>query len=219
MLYKKTKDKTAGRVSNFFKYVTILGIAFLLVSCIGIESKLTINNDGSGKLQLKYTVSKMVRDLGSEDQKKSGLLPLPINEEDFKQSLNGLDGISLNSYSRKEDPDNIYVTVEIEFDDINKLREVAIFKDQNISLSESNGQFVFKERLLEKPEGKPTKESIEMAEKIFSDYKLVFIYNLPKKITYHNIGKILNDGKTVTYSISIAEALKINNDIFAVIKW
>ncbi len=199
---------------------SLLVFLFLtLSSCIGIKADLTIHPDSSGTLVMTYKVSKMVINIGSEDQKRENILPLPINKEDFTKSFNNISGVTLADYERKEDEENIYITVKINFKNFNDLNNIEVFKDQQFSLTQEGDRFVLKQKLAEKPDTPPDKETLKMADSIFKDYTLEYTYHLPSKIIYHNTGKLLNDGKSLEYTISIPQLLRLKQDVFLTIKW
>ncbi len=197
----------------------VVWISFFLTSCIGIKADLTINKDTSGSLTMTYTVSKIIMDIGSEDQKRENLLPLPINREDFIKTFENIPGITLSDYSRKEDEENIYITAKITFKNFNDLNKIEAFRDQKLSLTHEGNQFILKQKLAEKPDYPPTKEALQMADTVFKNYKLEYIYHFPQKITFHNQGEVLNDGKTLRYTISIPQLLRLKQDIFLIVKW
>ncbi len=66
--------------------VTLL-VVFLLSSCIGIESRIRISNDGSGQLTLKYRVSRLITNLESTE-KNGNVVPLPLSREEFERTVN-----------------------------------------------------------------------------------------------------------------------------------
>ncbi|MBA7532529.1 hypothetical protein ES705_24755 [subsurface metagenome] len=82
-------------------FVTLL-VVFLLSSCIGIESRIKIKNDGSGQLTLKYRVSRLITHLESTET-NGNVVPLPLSREEFERTVKNTDGLELVSYSRKED--------------------------------------------------------------------------------------------------------------------
>ena len=59
--------------------IAVLCVASLfLLSCVGIDSRLTVRDNGSGTLVLTYRVSQLVADLGLSSSDK-GVIPLPLS--------------------------------------------------------------------------------------------------------------------------------------------
>ncbi|HEB10272.1 MAG TPA: hypothetical protein ENI06_03550, partial [Spirochaetales bacterium] len=99
--------------------ITLL-VVFLLSSCIGIESRIRINNDGSGQLTLKYRVSRLIANLESAET-KGNVVPLPLSRKEFERTVNNTDGLELVSYSRKEDKVDIRIEAKVNFNSIEAL--------------------------------------------------------------------------------------------------
>ena len=94
--------------------IVILCIASIFImSCVGIESKVTIKEDGSGALLLSYRVSQLVADLGATTSEK-GIVPLPLARVDFERSLQAAHGkVRLTRFERTENEKDISIRVEL----------------------------------------------------------------------------------------------------------
>ena len=66
------------------KIVALCFTLALLSSCIGVDSRLTVRDNGSGTLQLTYRISQLVADLGVSSTGKSAI-PLPVSRSDFER--------------------------------------------------------------------------------------------------------------------------------------
>ena len=73
------------------KMAALFIAAVLLTSCIGIDSRLSIREDGSGTLALTYRVSQLVADVGLSETGTSAV-PLPLTRADFDHSLEASGG-------------------------------------------------------------------------------------------------------------------------------
>ncbi len=108
--------------------------ALLLSSCIGVESRVTFHNDGSGVLKIEYRIAKSLADLGKEGTSQ---VPLPVDEQELRKALSDAKGVKLIGTSRREDEKDVYITAEVAFDRIESLAEVDAFKDMPMSLEKS----------------------------------------------------------------------------------
>ena len=85
--------------------IIIFTIAFILASCMGAESKIKIQNNGSGKIFFSYRISQMLLEMGNSldetedesldestenpEEEGDSNVPLPITKEDFEESVKG----------------------------------------------------------------------------------------------------------------------------------
>ena len=186
--------------------ITLL-IVFLLSSCIGIESRIRINNDDSGQLTLKYRVSRLIAHLESAET-KGNVVPLPLSREEFERTVNNTDGLELVSYSRKEDKVDIRIEAKVNFNSIEALSAMDNRNENSFSLRSEQGNRVLSQIIYAGSDGEaPTRDSLEMIETFFSGYNLTFIVETPTEIYKHNLGELSADKRSVTYQISIPEIL------------
>ena len=73
------------------KIVPLLIAVVLLVSCVDVESHLSLRGDGSGTLVLAYRISRQLADLGQAAGEPPSV-PLPVQREDFQRALRGVPG-------------------------------------------------------------------------------------------------------------------------------
>ncbi len=180
-------------------------VVFLLSSCIGIESRIKINNDGSGQLTLKYRVSRLITHLESTET-KGNVVPLPLSREEFERTVNNTDGLELVSYSRKKDEVDIHIEAKINFNSIDALSVMDNRNENSFSLRSEQGNRVVSQIIYAGSHGEaPTRDSLEMMETFFSGYNLIFIVETPDEIYKHNLGELSADKRSVTYQISIPE--------------
>jgi len=201
------KEISMKKYNRLKAIVLTLLVVFLLASCIGIESRIKINNDGSGKLTLKYRVSRLITHLESTET-KGNVVPLPLSREEFERTVNNTDGLELVSYSRKEDESDIHIEAKVKFKSIEDLSAMDNRNKNSFSLRSEQGNRVISQVIYAGSDDRaPTRDSLEMVETFFSGYNLTFIVETPTEIYKHNLGELSVDKRSVTYQISIPEML------------
>jgi hypothetical protein len=186
--------------------VTVL-VVFLLSSCIGIESRIRISNDGSGQLTLKYRVSQLITHLESTET-NGNVVPLPLSREEFERTVKNTDGLELVSYSRKKDGVDIHIEAKVNFNSIEALSAMDNRNENSFSLRSEQGNRVISQIIYAGSDGEaPTRDSLEMIGTFFSGYNLTFIVETPTEIYKYNLGELSADKRSVTYQISIPEIL------------
>jgi hypothetical protein len=179
---------------------------FLLAGCLSVKSAITLTENGSGKLRLTYTVSKMMANVGKSDE-DSRFIPLPVNREDFESKVNAVKGLSLTSYKQGEDTENIIVEAEVAFDQVEKLSVLyGRSLGEGLSLKNEGGKRVFSQFIYEGLSGEPDPESLSLIETMFKGYELSFSLVAPSRILSSNLGSVQNN--VVTYTISILDLMK-----------
>ena len=207
-----------SKSSKYFKLIFLLFVILILVSCIGIDTNISFNKDGSGKLSIQYKISKMVVNLGASNE-EALIVPLPVSKDDFKRSIEKTKGLELLNFKQSEDEDNIYITAVIGFNKIENFKEMKGFNSMPATLKKQGDLFLFSQRIATKPEHIPDKDSLKMIDALFKGYKISFTIKAPKEIQSHNMGNLSPDKRTLTYSIPVAELVRIKKDTYLNLSW
>ncbi|MDR2314714.1 MAG: hypothetical protein LBE02_09315 [Spirochaetaceae bacterium] len=92
----------------------IISLAVVLVSCIGLDSEVRINGNGSGSLKLSYRIASSLEDLGALGGNERWL-PIPVGRADMERTAARIEGLTLVSYSsRREGADTLH-SAELSF--------------------------------------------------------------------------------------------------------
>lgn len=124
---------------RYIECAVMLLFVFLFSSCLGIESGIVINNDGSGTIDLVYTVSNDLNSLGEQDGNISQP-PVPISKSDFEKTVSRIEGLSLKSYKSETAETNTLVTVKLDFDNLESLADYFDESGQAADYTETNGR-------------------------------------------------------------------------------
>jgi hypothetical protein len=210
------------------KIMFLLGVAVLLSSCIGIKSEVSFNRDGTGTIIMEYRISKMLTEMGEAD------VPLPVSEEDMKTAVSGNPNLTLKKVSQREDEKDVYISSEIEFKEVSEFTDLESFAQMPMSLEEKGGEFIFRQTISEgesegaspdeSKEGESPPEEMDAASKemmaaFFEGYELAFKVNAPTEITYHSLGELSANRKSVTYSIPLLEMDSLKEETVLEVRW
>ncbi len=202
--------------------LTILGaVVFLLCfcSCIDTETSIEMEEGGGGNITMVYSVSKLVMDLGQLDD-EDPFSPLPLSEEDFLATAAMVPGLEVRSVRVQEDEKNVTVEAQCVFDSVEDLSAfLSPDRENDPSLGEENGEFVFRYTLFSAGEEEISPESMNMIESFFADDEILLVMQTPEEIVSANRGNISNNGRQVSYSVSIPEIFTQNEDIVWEVRW
>jgi hypothetical protein len=217
----------------------ILSIIFFMASCMGAESKIKIQNDGSGNINFSYRISKTLLEMGNSmeeqgdeavdesmdepEEEGNSNVPLPITKEDFEKSVEGIEGLELINVIQTETEQDIIITAELKFDDVEALSEAEAFSEWPITFEKDGDLYVFTQIISEgtgdDPEAAMDEETIGMVESMFEGYEFIFSVEAPSPIKEHTVGELSPDKKTVTYTIPVADMMRVKDQLELVIKW
>jgi len=198
-------------------FIVILTVV-LLSSCIGIESEILLRQDGTGVLTLSYKISQFMKNIDAGREEKQ--LPLPVNEEEFVRTAEGIEGLRLTDIDEREDEENVYIRAELEFDSVDAVNALGRAGQIGISLENQGTTNTFRQVIFAGQEGEEiTEDSLEMIETFFQGYDLVYAITVPSQVKSHSLGDLSADGRTVTYTITVPEILKASQPLVLEVDW
>lgn len=200
--------------------IAVLCVASLfLLSCVGIDSRLTVRDNGSGTLVLTYRVSQLVADLGLSSADKK-VIPLPLSRSDFERSLESSKGkVRLTRFNRSENEKDITISAELSFDSLEALAQVEAFRDQDLKVGADGSVHTFSELIARAPGRPVTDESLRMIDAFFTGYDLTFIVEAPQPIKQNNLGTLSDDRRVLTYTTSIKDLVRTKSDVVLSLGW
>ncbi|GAB4372647.1 MAG: hypothetical protein Kow009_08660 [Spirochaetales bacterium] len=198
---------------------SLLGIFILsLSSCIDLETRIDLAQDGSGTLDLVYIVSSALVQLGSTASPGVSL-PLPVEEQDLRDTVASVPGLTLRSYERTDEPEKRIIKASLAFSSLSDVN--ALFGGNETVISQrQNGNDRVMEILIDpgKPGGLDPKTK-EVAEAFFSNYSLKFHITLPQKVKRTNLEQSVVDGNTVQLTVPIVQVLEQETPLKWEIYW
>lgn len=201
------------------KIVLLCIASIFIMSCVGIDSKVTIKEDGSGTLFLNYRVSQLVADLGTTTSEK-GIVPLPLARVDFERSLQATKGkVRLTRFERTENEKDISIRVELSFDSIDALAQVDAFHDAQLKLSTDAARHTFSQLIAHTPAQPVTEDSLRMIDAFFDGYGLTFVIEAPQPIQEFSLGSLSSDKRILTYTTSIKDIVRTKSDLVLTVGW
>jgi hypothetical protein len=195
----------------------ILAVA-LLSSCIGIDSQITLQNDGSGTLLLNYRISQFMKNLDAG--KSDSLLPLPVSRDDFQRTVDTVPGLKLISLSQRENERDVLIDSRIAFTGIQALNSLGKDGQIELSLSNEGGLHVFRQQIYRGRSLEPiSQESQQMIETFFEGYDLSYRVTAPAVIVRYSLGELSEDKRSVSYKTTVAELLKSGEKQVLEVAW
>ena len=190
-----------------------------ITSCIGTDATITIKNDGSGTIQLSYTISKLIAHLGKLEETDSSV-PLPVGREDFNRTVQRTTGLVLEKYKESEDEENVIVDAEMTFSSVSSLNEFLNGKEEEVIRLEQNaGTSTLVFEIYAARESELTESNAEVLSEMFQGYNLNFTVKTPDIVERHNLGTQSSDGKSVNLQLPVSRLLTENEPVIWEISW
>jgi hypothetical protein len=202
---------------------------------MGAESKIKIKNDGSGSILFSYRISRMLLEMGESmdetgdetledpEEEADSNVPLPITKEDFETSVEGIEGLELVDVTQEETEQDVIITAELKFDDVEALSTAEAFSEWPVTFAKDGNSYIFTQVISEgvddNAENAMDEETISMVESMFQGYEFSFSVEAPSSIKEYSIGELSTDKKTVTYTVPIADMMRIKEKLELIIKW
>jgi len=194
-----------------------LGV-LLLSGCLTLESTISFNDDGSGRLSVVYTVSEELYDYGVFDAESTRRV-LPLSRRDFELSALANDGVELASYDTKRRDGVVIVEAKFNFSTVDGLSGVlslpsdALVSDGGGSDSEGT---LFRQPLFSGFEGAVDSE---MVEEFWNEVRFVHRITAPSRIRSVNMGEISGNGREAVVDVRLVELIRVGGPVVWEVAW
>jgi hypothetical protein len=201
------------------RFIIIPLAVFFLAGCLDLDTEITVEPDGSGVLQLEYRISKMISNLRKTGT-ETGPIPLPVDEEDFRNAAQAVPGLTLEGYSREEDEELITITAAMNFESIEALNTFySMSGNQTVTLLGRGDQVVFTLSVYSGSDEPLDEETAGLIDSFFADYNITFVLNAPSPVTSVTPGEIGGSEDQAVYSESAAALIKEGEAVDWVVSW
>jgi hypothetical protein len=191
-----------------------------LAGCINYDQQVELNSNGSGKMLIHYSLAQqlvgmMAMGQASGDQKKD--MPFKVNEPEIRKDL-GVKGVRIDKFEQKTEGDQTHFYITVSFDNIQDLNQSEMFKKMPFSWTKSGSVTTFTQTLQgnkeKKEEAANDQMGKQMAQAMFGNAAFKFTVKLPGKAlpSPDTNGTIDADGKTVSWSVPLVEAMDKKTD-------
>lgn len=192
--------------------------AAALCSCLGVESRLSVKNDGSGTLTLDYRIPRSLGDLGRTPEPNAPV-PLPVEKADFLRAIDGIPGLRLARFTRRADGENVTIHAEIAFRRIDDLATVPALRDAGLSLVTSGGRRTLTQVVAGAPASPPTPEGLAMVDSLFAGGSVTVILQTPAPMTPGPVGTLSPDRRTLTWRATAGELARRAGSVVLTATW
>ncbi len=200
------------------KLLAITAFLVILTGCLDLETRIKIENDGSGRVSMRYSADAELIGFGAVGEAESEL-PLPFGEREFERLARDTEGLTLRSYDRSDRGEYSVIEAELAFENLEALNAVYAGRRDYVTLAEHNGKMRYAQVILEDSVEEIGEETRAFASEFLSEYRLRFEVRAPARILEHNHGELSSDGRTARYERTIAEYVTAEETLTWQLEW
>lgn len=191
-----------------------------LSSCIGVNSNVSIRQNGSGTIQLEYRLSRMFEALGKLDGNEKQL-PLPVGRTDFERTVNRVPGLALTAYSTSQDEKDLLVKAELSFTSLDALAGFLDAAGQSVRLVSDGGNRTMGLVLVRGIKNVDA-DLASLVRTVFAGYTIDMRFNFPSTPTVStvgNIGQAAVTGTSARYTSPVTDLVLSSEPVELRLSW
>ncbi|MFZ5367293.1 MAG: hypothetical protein ACOZCE_03570 [Spirochaetota bacterium] len=191
-----------------------------LSSCIGVNSNVSIRQNGSGTIQLEYRLSRMFEALGKLDGNEKQL-PLPVGRTDFERTVNRVPGLALTAYSISQDEKDLLVKAELSFTSLDALAGFLDAAGQSVRLVSDGGNRTMGLVLVRGIKNVDA-DLASLVRTVFAGYTIDMRFNFPSTPTVStvgNIGQAAVTGTSARYTSPVTDLVLSTEPVELRLSW
>lgn len=194
-----------------------LGVLVLaLTACVGLSAEAVVSPDGSGRLEVRYSLPRHLSALDSMAD-PGGALPFPIERETLDRRALEVPGVSVARWSREDLPDEIRVSAELRFSGIPALAEFLDPGGSRLTYSEEGGRRQLRVVLAD---GIPRpRDAAAWADLQYEAYEVALSVTIPGRTLSSSPGTVMSSGTTARYTAKTVDLLKQSAPLAWVVSW
>jgi hypothetical protein len=191
----------------------LLFAVVLLTGCLTLESTVRLNDDGSGRLSLVYSVSEQLYDYGVFDEESTHRI-FPLSRREFELSAIAADGVRLSGYDSSRRDGVVTIEADLEFETLEGLAGLLNVPPE--TLASGGGGSVLRLPLFSGFEGAV---DTEMVEEFWNEVRFVHRVAVPGQIRSVNLGEISENGREAVVDIRLIELMEVGGPVVWEVAW
>jgi hypothetical protein len=200
----------------FLSIVAALFVGFLC-SCVGLDTKIVLNADGTGRMILEYRVSRQFEAIGALDGNASRP-SVPVGRVDFERSIERLEGLSLVSFSSKEEDRDLVTQAVVSFSRLEDALPLLDSGGEGAALYREGDKQVLRLRLGGGTGGDLDPQLLSLAEQASQGYDIAVSLQAPGNVELRVKGdreglEAGESGKKAGFSVALSRFFRPGRDL------
>lgn len=200
-------------LKSLFRLAALIFALILLSGCLTLESTIRLEDDGSGELDLTYSISEELFDYGVFDPEASRRT-LPVSRSDFELAALAADGVRLVDHKIDRREGIVTVSARLTFSDSKGL--ASLLNVDSEDLLSSGAQTLLRQPLFPGFEGAV---DTAMVEEFWSEVRFVHRVRAPRTIEAVNLGEIVDGGREAVVDVRLIELVEVGEPVVWEVAW
>ena len=181
----------------------------LLSGCLSTDTTITLDENGSGSIDLVYTIDRAAWETGVFDDSDLAR-PVPVTRHEFDEAVVQIPGLTLRSHRTSETDESVVVSAQLSFTSLDSLRRFLGADSLEVDLEDGLWR-----QTLTRGDGSDSPQARALAESL-AGYQLRFSLAPPQPVTSTS-GEV-TDGRA-TFSLPFAEIVTARDAIVWEVRW
>ena len=195
------------------RLAALLCALLLLSGCLTLESTIRMENDGSGELDLTYSISEELFDYGVFDDEASRRV-LPVSRNDFELAALAAEGVRLIDHGIDRGEGVVTVSARLAFSDPGGL--ASLLNVDADELVADGGRTLLRQPLFPGFEGAI---DTAMVQEFWSEVRFVHRVRAPRTIESVNLGEIVDGGREARVDLRLIELIEVGEPVVWEVAW
>ncbi|MDR3324451.1 MAG: hypothetical protein LBS82_00480 [Spirochaetaceae bacterium] len=186
----------------------IAALSLLQTACFGLRSHIIVNDGGGGTINLEYFIDASLLEVGALDG-NAARPTFPVGREDFARTVARIPGLTLKSFTSKEEGTDAVYLVSLEYQTLTALAAFFQTSGETVTLGRRDGRDVL--TIVFAPAGQSYSPAVRRAlPKIFAERRFEFVMNFPRSVYVRFL-----DGSGAETRAPYETALRMYDKMFA----
>lgn len=195
------------------KMLILIIMSILLISCLEVDSVITLKEDSTGVWNIQYRISQEAAFI-TPGLEFSGFNYFPVNEDELKKRSSEIAGLELLDVSSKETPEFIEFSARMSF--LNTDNIELFFNNYTVNSvveisSEENG--VFRLTLGKPFNSEIDQDTIRLLSALYSKNIVKIVVELPGIVTESSTGRLSEDPQQAGLELRTTEIVTMSEPI------
>ncbi len=193
--------------------VTVLAVVniALLSGCLSTDTAITLKDNGSGSIELVYTIDRAAWETGVFDDSDLAR-PIPVTRHEFDDAALLIEGLTLRSHRTTETDESVVVAARLDFASVDDLRRFLGVDSLEVDVDAGLWR-----QTIAPGDGTDSPQSQSLAGSL-DGYELRFRLDPPRPVTSTN-GEVVDGGGEATFTASFARILTAQDALVWEVRW
>lgn len=183
----------------------------LFSGCLSTDTAITLKENGSGSIELAYTIDRAAWETGVFDDSDLAR-PIPVTRHEFDQAVLLIEGLTLRSHRTSETDESVVVTARLDFASVDDLRRFLGVDSLEVDMDAGLWR-----QTVAPGEGADSPQAQALAESL-AGYELRFRLDPPRSVVSTS-GDVVDNGAGATFVAPFESIVEARSALVWEVRW